>query len=261
MKEKKLKSSINFVYNFSDMELSQAAKSLLSKGLNFCPTPKGINTTQLYADMFRMERKFAWKHFFRTNTREPKESEKFPFSTKIKNTNVPKEYPVEIKEFVSSVKSELIGTDFKKVHPNLSDLEREALGELIALQKVGKIVIQPADKGSGICVFNREDYEAEAKRQLDDTLVNEHGQKKNYYKKVTEKTIKDQYNLIKDTLEEGVKEKYITKDFAKSLLPKKPKAGTFYLLAKVHKEYTNIPKRKANHLRMWNEHRTNFLVL
>ena len=77
-----------------------------------------------------------------------KESEKFPFSTKTKNTNVPKEYPVEIKEFVSSVKSELIGNDFKKVHPNLSDLEREALGELIAPQKVGKIVIQPADKGS-----------------------------------------------------------------------------------------------------------------
>ena len=146
LKNKKLKSKINFVYNFSDLELSDAAKSLLNKGLNFCPTPKGINTTQLYADMFRMERKFAWKHFFKTKSIEPKESEKFPFSTKIKNTNVPKEYPTEIKEFVASVKSELLGTDFIKVHPNLTELEREALGELVALQKVGRIVIQPADK-------------------------------------------------------------------------------------------------------------------
>ena len=55
MKKKKLESSINLIYNFSDMELSDAAKSLLNKGLNFCPTPKGINNTQLYADMFRME--------------------------------------------------------------------------------------------------------------------------------------------------------------------------------------------------------------
>ena len=177
--------------------------------------------------MFRMERKFAWKHFFKTKSIEPKESEKFPFSTKIKNTNVPKEYPTEIKEFVASVKSELLGTDFIKVHPNLTELEREALGELVALQKVGRIVIQPADKGSGICIFAREDYEAEARRQLDDTLEDEFGQKKCYYKKVTEKTINDQYNRIKETLEEGVKNEYITKDFAKNLLPPKPKAGSF----------------------------------
>ena len=242
IQSKKLKARINFVYNFSSLELSDAAQSLLNKGLNFCPTPKGINTTQLYADMFRMERKFAWKHFFKNKSTEPKESEKFPFSTKSRNTNVPKEYPAEIKEFVASVKSELLGTDFIKVHPNLSELEREALEELIAFQKVGKIVIQPADKGSGICIFDREDYETEANRQLQDTLENEQGQKEHYYKKVPEKTIKDQFNLIKETLEEGVKNKYITKDFARNLLPQKPKAGSFYLLGKVHKQFERIPK-------------------
>ena len=74
--------------------------------------------------------------------------------------------------------------------------------------------------------------------KLQDTLEDE----QEYYKKVSEKTIKDQYNLIKETLEDGVKQKYITKDFAKNLLPEKPKAGSFYLLAKVHKEYARIPK-------------------
>ena len=52
------------------------ANSLLNKGLNFCPTPKEINTTQLYADMLRMERQFACKHFFKTKTIEPKEYKK-----------------------------------------------------------------------------------------------------------------------------------------------------------------------------------------
>ena len=59
---------------------------------------------------------------------------------------------------------------------------------------------------------------------------------------MSEKTIKDQHNRIKEVLEEGVQKKYITKDFAKNLLPTKPKAGAFYLLAKVHKEYARIPK-------------------
>ena len=35
--------------------------------------------------------------------------------------------------------------------------EREALGELILGQKEGKIVIQPADKGSGWCILDRSD--------------------------------------------------------------------------------------------------------
>ena len=64
-KNKKLKESINLTYNFSS--LSPAAKSLINKGLKFCPAPKSINKTQLYADLFWMERKLAWKHFFRNN--------------------------------------------------------------------------------------------------------------------------------------------------------------------------------------------------
>ena len=91
--------------------------------------------------MFRMERKFVWKHFFRNKNSEPKVNEKFPFPTKTKNTNLPYEYPNEIKEFVTAVKSELLGTEFEKVHPNLTVPEREALEELLAQQKLGNIVI------------------------------------------------------------------------------------------------------------------------
>ena len=73
-----------------------------------------------------------------------------------------------------------LGTDFVRFHSNLTEFERETLDEMVALQKVGKIVIQPADKGSGICIYDREDYEAEAKRQLEETLEDEQGQKQNY---------------------------------------------------------------------------------
>lgn len=138
-----MREDINLIYNFSSLELSDSSKSLLNKGLNFCPTPNGVNTTSLYADMFRMERKFAWKHFFKTNEYSSGVERKFPFSTKNQKTNLPKDYPGEIKEFVSSVKSEFLGTEYKQVHPNLSKQEREALSELISLQKAGR----KADKG------------------------------------------------------------------------------------------------------------------
>ena len=43
-------------------------------------------------------------------------------------------------------------------------------------------------------------------------------------------------------MDEGVAKNYITKEFAKLMLPSKPKPGTFYLLPKVHKKYDTIPK-------------------
>ena len=237
-----MKESVCFIYNFSSLELSKPAQTLLNKGLKFCPTPKGINTTQLYADMFRMERKFAWRHFFKVNDFNPKNDEEFPFSTKKQKTNLPKEYPNEIKDFVTAVKSELLGSEFKQAHPNLKKEEREALSELISLQKAGEIVIQPADKGSGICLLDRKDYEAESYRQLNESLVDEMGEETSYYRKVDEKVVKEQYDTIKKVLDEGVENDFISKEFAKQLLPPKPKSGAFYLLPKVHKQYERIPK-------------------
>ena len=99
-----------FVYNFSNLELSEAAKSVLNKGLIFCPTPKGVNTTHLLADLFRLERKMAWKHFFWGSENDDYENEpnnNIPNLSRPKKTNLPRNYPPEIKIFADSVKSEL----------------------------------------------------------------------------------------------------------------------------------------------------------
>ena len=50
--------------------------------------------------MFRMEIKFAWKHYFKTNEQFKNDVEQLSFSTKKQKTNIPKEYKAEIKEFV-----------------------------------------------------------------------------------------------------------------------------------------------------------------
>ena len=187
----------------------------------------------------------VWKHFFWGKGDEnynENPSTKIPINLQKKKTNLPANYPAEIKEFSISVKSELLGTESKKVKPNLTIDEREALEELINLQKSGDIVLQPADKGSGICILHRKDYISEAQGQLNDTLVCEDGSTRKYYEKVNQDKIKEQFNQIKEVLNEGVEKNYITKEFAKLMLPTKPKPGTLYILPKVHKPYDSIPK-------------------
>ena len=131
-KRKSLKKKINLVHNFSSIELSEAAVSVLNKGLNFCPAQKGVNYTQLLADLFRLERKMAWTHHFRDEEKEDSSEvkKKFPFTDKKQKTNLPPEYPKEISEFINSVRSDLIGSKRKSKFSNLTADEWRALDEL-----------------------------------------------------------------------------------------------------------------------------------
>ena len=58
----------------------------------------------------------------------------------------------------------------------------------------GHIVIQPADKGSGICILDRNDYIDEAEIKVNDTLVRKRLssnliKSKKYWMKVLNRTI------------------------------------------------------------------------
>jgi homospermidine synthase len=68
------------------------------------------------------------------------------------------------------------------------------------------------------------------------------GEEKHYNKKVEEDSVKNQYGKIKQILNEGVQKNYITRNFANQMLPVKPKAGSFYLQPKVHKDFDRVPK-------------------
>ena len=140
---------------------------------------------------------------------------------------MPEFYPKEINEFISSVRSDLIGSENKSKHSNMTKEEWEALDWLNALQKDGKIVIQPADKNGGICVIDRVDYIEEANRQLTDSLETETDENGKYYEKSSEKKVKDQYNEIKRTIEEGVEKGYFSKELGKIYFQKSQKQVIF----------------------------------
>ena len=54
--------------------------------------------------------------------------------------------------FITGVKSGLMGTLHNKTEPNISKGETEALKTLVIMQKTRAIVIKPCDKGAGICI-------------------------------------------------------------------------------------------------------------
>ena len=183
----------------------------------------------------------AWFYTFGDiNTQNNSEEQEFIFE-KTQKTNLPRSYPKEIADFIVSAQSEVLGSESKKVTPNLTKEERESIKELKKLQIEGQIVIKPADKGCGIVIMDRKDYEEESYRQLNDKL-NVGGKKIPYYQKTNLNKLKDQYKLLQKIIDEGVEKGHISKKTAKQLLPKSSKPGTFYLLPKMHKKYIKIPK-------------------
>ena len=80
-----------------------------------------------------------------------------PLFPKVKVTLPPKGSK-EVQNFLTSTKSDILGSDFNKIKSNISPEEQVALTELIDLQKRCQIVIKPCDKGAGIIICDYVKY-------------------------------------------------------------------------------------------------------
>ena len=155
---------------------------------------------------------------------------------------MPKTYPKEIDDFIISIKSDVLGSEFKNKFNNLSINEEKSLNTLIKHQKSGEIVIQPADKGSGICILNRVDYEDEVYRQLDEKLTLPNGVEMKYYEKTTMKKLTNSHKIIQQKIQFGLDNGLIDYKIKGDIVTELPRPSKFYLLPKIHKKFTNIPK-------------------
>ena len=184
----------------------------------------------------------AWRYTFHVKDETNVPPIKTPFDEKRTKDNMPKHYPEGISSFCDAVRSDLMGAQHRKVAKNLDEGEIKAMEELQILQDEGKIVMQPADKNAGICVMNRSDYINEAERQLNDTYQDADDNTCHYYEKVSPQEINQQFNEVKNVIDEGLQLGYISEDLHKKLIPPKPQASKLYLLPKIHKEYEDFPK-------------------
>ena len=72
--------------------------------------------------------------------------------------------------YLSKLEEEILKINTKLKHHNVTKEERNAIN---SLRNDASIIIKEADKGSGIVIWDREDYLKEAESQLGDTNVYE----------------------------------------------------------------------------------------
>ena len=156
------------VVNLSRRILSESEISLLSKGLKFSPTPREFDKSQLKQDLESFGRRLRLRWFFRGNN-ENEQPETFSNVFRVPSSFTPKTKDAAIEVYLTRLEEELMsvqaaGSNFS----NLSVAEQEALR---TIKSDNSIVIKGADKGSGVVVWDKEDYLLEAECQLSDTEV------------------------------------------------------------------------------------------
>ena len=172
---------------------------------------------------------------------EEKEPYVPPLFKKKKYNFPPKEYnvPKGLERFIGALRSELSNPQNRvKQRPNLPPDEAAGLKELIQLQKDRKICIKPADKGAGIIVLSFEAYMSSCYKHLNSVQKQKDGTYKRYYEPVEDPGLVDDVRkLIEDIIQEGLKEEYISEDYAEAMNPKDKGVGKFYQTFKIHKEH------------------------
>uniref|UniRef100_A0A803JRB9 Reverse transcriptase domain-containing protein n=1 Tax=Xenopus tropicalis TaxID=8364 RepID=A0A803JRB9_XENTR len=114
---------------------------------------------------------------------------------------------------------------------NISRAERQAIK---SLQHNTSIIIMRADKGGGTVVLNKNDYESEALRQLENQT---------HYRKLDGDPTAKFKNELNIFLNAAVMEGVITEELYQLIFLQYPKVPNIYFLPKVHKSLVNPPGR------------------
>ena len=238
MKNKFKKQRFNAVFNYSNIELTPAMESVLNKGLNFVVLPPKLDLTQTLVEHKRFERTMTWIEYF--HNQENSEPAK-PVIFKTKKHNLPKNHktPKHLKGFFAATKSDLLDPQNRhKVASNIPEDEKQAINTLIKLQRERKLVIKVCDKGAGIFLLNFDSYV----KACDEHLLSETPNKQPYYSKVDEKTLLEAENKLNLLLEEGLNNKYISKQEYEAMKPVGLIPGKLYCNFKIHKKHNHEAK-------------------
>ena len=222
--------------------------SLLSRGLNFCPTPGEPEPYELWCDLIKFHFSLCRKLFFdkRVNLNlsldsdnlsslnTPTEPDDGPFDhNQFRNPSTWCPIgPINLEAMIAFNEANLAEyTPKAPGNHNLTLNEKRALAEL---SNNTDIVIKPADKGSAVVVMDRIDYITEGLRQLSNT---------NHYREtktdLTDTHKQEIHNLIQELLDS----KDISDKCANYLCTKNPRTPQLYLLPKIHKNQTPVPGR------------------
>jgi hypothetical protein len=236
------------VINLSDFQLTPDMIILLSKGLNFCPSPGYPERSHLRQDLDKFHISLRRKSFFEkrldstlnndlsvippednssSDELEPFNHYKFRQPSK---WNPPA--PFQLEAFIAMNETRLNEYSYPTSSPpNLRFKEKIALAEL---KQAKNIIIKPADKGSAVVIQNLDDYINEGIRQLSDAK---------FYVE-TPYDLTALHNEIINNLIDYLEEKQeISKKCSAYLRNNNPRTSQLYLLPKVHKKKLPMPGR------------------
>ena len=237
---KKEKESINIVFNYSDITLTNDMNKVLNRGLNFCLTPQSLDKTQVLVDFKRFERTMIWREYWHSKNDDNNDNLEYKAPIfKTEKNNLPKKYktPNSLKAFLSSVKSDLTDPlNRNKCDPNVTSDEYKALKELSKLQSERKIVIKPCDKGAGLIILNFDEYVRACQSHLDMILENDN-EHLPYYEKVSIDKLNEAKTAITLLLEEALDNDIINRDEFQAMDPADKNPCKFYCTFKVHKKH------------------------
>ena len=215
------------IVNLSDYQLNEDETTVLSKNLQFCPTPNNFNPVALSCDLFKFARQLRLKEYHFDNEKENDYDEddiaNHPKLKKPNHSTPTAGRDKHLDTFIEGVTTEIMQTTRKPFYSNLNDSHQVALN---SLKNNKDITIKPADKGGAIVIQNTKDYINECNRQLED---------KKFYKQIDHDPTNKYNNTIKNTLRKAVKNNDINEEFSQQLIEKNPKAARFYTVPKIHK--------------------------
>jgi len=233
------------VGNISNYNSTEAQHSLLSKGLNFCPTPGEPNFGEIRQDMDHFHMGLRRKAYFAVpsfagSSLPPQDAQwqlgeadlDEPFderSFRIQSNWSPRG-PLALEAFIANNEASLNKVKIESPRENnLSQAERASIEELF---NNNDIIIQKADKGCAIVIMNLTDYIEEAEEQL-----------QSFYKKVDENLTMAHHNLIGRTVANMLEVDEISEKCYNYLVAKGTRTSLFYLLPKIHKNKFPPPGR------------------
>lgn len=210
------------VINLSTVKFSDAERSILSRGLKFCPTPKNQNKEELNNDIDDFCRKLRLKEYF-----HEKPMENISLVKCKSSWEPPSGLNQTLDKTINYLKlAKNIATDAKCKKSNLKYDERRAIA---SLKNQSNITIKEADKGSAVVLMDSNFYEHKIMDILNDQET---------YKMIPNNVDKTTINKIKTTLKKY--ERSLTKDEIKFLTNFEYKTSLFYGLPKVHKSHSII---------------------
>ena len=199
--------------------------------------PMDIDNAELKADLDSFARRMRFKWHFKDNvddsldvglTENGNKTNKFSKKSSWKplnNDTISEAILSQLEKEVLSLSTE--GRTFPYLFPN-------ELTSLRTLKSDRNVVINEADKGSAVVVWDREDYIREVKRQLGDIRV---------YEEIDSDLSVDLNDYINDSLNDLRVEDPELEEVIDFLKVKVPKLARFYLLSKISKGLSNVEGR------------------